>query len=118
MRTPPSGRVRSRRARSRPANIIAAALARRLFRFLVPFPAALSLVWTLAAGASTSSDDHLGFDGIWNSATATPLERPNQLKDKAFFTPEEAVEWERQVGESNQEPSSQTASKNVGTGTY
>ena len=42
------------------------------------------------------------FDGIWNSATATPLERPAQLKDKAFFTPEEAAAWEQQVTGRNQ----------------
>ena len=83
--------------------------------FLFPFLASLSLVRTFAAGPGTN---HPGFDGIWNSATATPLERPLQWKDKAFFTPEEAAEWERQVAESNQEPSPETASKNAGTGTY
>ena len=80
--------------------------------------AALLLVRTFAAAPRTSPDGHPGFDGIWNSATATPLERPRQWKDKAFFTPEEAAEWERQVAESNQEPSPQAASKSVGTGTY
>jgi hypothetical protein len=87
----------------------------------LPLPlllAALSLVPLIAAGRSTNSDGHPGFDGIWNSATATPLERPRQLKDKAFFTPEEASEWERQVAESNQEPSPEAAAKNTGTGTY
>src|SRR5712691_10041907 len=82
------------------------------------FLAAVSLVRTFAAGSGTNPDAHPGFDGIWNSATATPLERPLQWKDKAFFTPEEAAEWERQVAESNQEPSPQAASKNVGAGTY
>jgi len=57
-------------------------------------------------------------EGVWNYGTATPLERPAQWKDKAFFTPEEAAEWERQVAESNQEPSPEAASKNAGTGTY
>jgi len=51
------------------------------------------------------------FDGIWNSATTTPLERPAQLKDKAFFTPEEAAAWERQVTGRNQ-------GTGTGTGTY
>ena len=51
------------------------------------------------------------FDGIWNSATTTPLERPAQLKDKAFFTAEEAAEWERQVTGRNQ-------ATGTGTGTY
>ena len=58
------------------------------------------------------------FDGIWNSATATPLERPAALKDKAFFTPEEAAEWERQVAERNQEPAPEAAAEVPGTGTY
>ena len=83
---------------------------------LVLFPAALWLVRTFEAASGTVPDLRAGFDGIWNSATATPLERPLQLKDKAFFTPEEAAEWERRIAESNQEPSPQAASK--GTGTY
>src|SRR6266508_1550926 len=84
--------------------------------FLFSLLAALALVRTFAAGQRTRPDARSGFDGIWNSATATPLERPVRWKDKAFFTPEEAAAWERQVEESNQEPSPQSASKNVGTG--
>jgi hypothetical protein len=80
--------------------------------------AALNLVRAFAAGQGTSPDAHPSFDGIWNSATVTPLERPPQLKDKAFFTPEEAAEWERQVANRNQEPSPGDASKSTGTGTY
>src|SRR5712671_5706500 len=80
--------------------------------------AALSLIRTFAASRGASPDAHTGFDGLWNSATATPLERPSQWKDKAFFTPEEAAAWERQVAESNQEPSAEDTSKRLGTGTY
>jgi hypothetical protein len=80
--------------------------------------AGLSAVRLFAAGSYTVADGHPGFDGIWNSATATPLERPLRLKDKAFFTPEEAAEWERQVVESNEEPPADAAKKNTGTGTY
>lgn len=57
-------------------------------------------------------------DGIWNSATATPLERPPDLKDKPFFSPEEAGEWERQIAERNEEPSPAVAATRRGTGTY
>jgi hypothetical protein len=85
---------------------------------LFAFLAALSLIRTFAAGSDTAADVHTGFDGIWNSATATPLERPPQLKDNAFFTPQEAAEWERQVADRNQEPAPDAASKNTGTGTY
>ena len=57
-------------------------------------------------------------EGVWNSATATPLERPAQLKDKAFFTPKEAAEWERQYAERNAEPTAAALAKSTGTGTY
>jgi hypothetical protein len=80
--------------------------------------AALSLIRVFAAGPSAAADVHPGFEGIWNSATATPLERPSTLKDKAFFTLQEAAEWERQFAERNQEPAPEAASKNTGTGTY
>src|SRR5947207_9093110 len=33
--------------------------------------------------------------GIWNSATLTPLTRPKEYADKAFFTPEKAAEFEK-----------------------
>ena len=58
------------------------------------------------------------FEGLWNSATTTPLERPAQLKDKPFFTPEEAAQWDRQFAERNAEPSGEAAAKRTGTGTY
>ena len=88
-------------------------------RAAIPFLVAVCLVRPFAAApAPAGPGNHAGFDGIWNSATVTPLERPAQLKDKAFFTPAEAAEWERQVVESNQEPSPQAAAKSRGTGTY
>jgi hypothetical protein len=82
------------------------------------FLAALTLGRTFAAGPTTNADVHPGFDGIWNSATATPLERPTQLKDKAFFTPQEAADWERQAADRNRERAPDAASKDTGTGTY
>ena len=63
-------------------------------------------------------DRRPNFEGVWNSATATPLERPVELKDKAFFTPEEAAAWERQIALRNQEPSPDAAANRRGTGTY
>ena len=56
------------------------------------------------------------FEGIWNSATATPLERPRELKDKPFFTPEEAAQWERAYAKQNEDPP--PGAKLTGTGTY
>ena len=33
--------------------------------------------------------------GYWTNSTVTPLERPKELGDKAFFTPEEAAAWKK-----------------------
>jgi hypothetical protein len=57
-----------------------------LCSLLIPFAA-------MAASAQTHPD----FSGIWSSMTATPLERPAQFKDKAFFTKEEAAAFERRA---------------------
>lgn len=65
--------------------------------------------------AQSPAPTHPDFAGIWNSATATPLERPARLKDKEFFTPAEAAEWEQRSSARNQEPSSEEASRSVGT---
>jgi hypothetical protein len=35
--------------------------------------------------------------GIWSWATITPLERPNDLAGKEYFTPEEAAKYEKDV---------------------
>jgi hypothetical protein len=45
----------------------------------------------------------------------TPLERPRELKDKPFFTRDEAAEWERQVAKDNEEPAPEAATKSTGT---
>ena len=55
------------------------------------FLCALILVQPFAAGQGAKPVARPNFDGIWNSATTTPLERPPQLTDKAFFTPEAAA---------------------------
>ena len=85
-------------------------------RTLVSLVAALWLVQTMAASPGATPSAHPGFEGIWNSATATPLERARELQDTPFFTPEGAAAFERQVAANNEEPSPQTPSR--GTGTY
>jgi hypothetical protein len=90
----------------------------RRIRFLFLVLPALSVIPTFASSQRGARDAHRGFVGIWNSATVTPLERPRQFKDKAFFTPAEAAEWERQVAKSNEEPPPEVAAKSGGTGTY
>jgi hypothetical protein len=88
----------------------------RLLRVL----AAVSLVPASVAGSGQSAarDGHAALEGIWNSATVTPLERPRQLKDKAFFTPEEAAAWERETAQNNEERPPQPGARAAGTGTY
>lgn len=84
-------------------------------RLLLPIAAVLVLTSTLVSGQRAGSR-RPNFDGTWNSATATPLERPRELKDKAFFTPEEAAQWEREFAQRNEEPA--PGSTRTGTGTY
>lgn len=86
---------------------------------LMPLLTALCLVRPFAAAPDdVDRSAGAGFNGIWNSATATPLERPAALKDKAYFTPEEAAAWEQQTSARNQEAPQTPASRNRGTGTY
>jgi hypothetical protein len=87
----------------------------RLFVVLLVAGLALLPAFGSAQQASRTSTPDLG--GVWNSATVTPLERPRQLRDKAFFTPEEAAEWERLVARANEEPAPGPAPTNTGTGT-
>jgi hypothetical protein len=77
---------------------------------------ALAVVPTLVSSQRASGDGRPNLEGIWNSATATPLERPAALKDKPVFTSEEAAQWERQFIKGNEEPAPGAATK--GTGTY
>jgi hypothetical protein len=88
---------------------------RRQTLFLLAL-AALAAVPTLVSGQRAGLDGRPNLEGLWNSATATPLERPAALKDKAFFTPEEAAQWERQFIKGNEDPAPGTAAR--GTGTY
>ena len=80
--------------------------------------AVLIMLPTLISGQRSSSAGRPNFEGIWNSATTTPLERPAQFKDKPFFTAAEAAEWDRQFVQRNEEPSPAVAATQKGTGTY
>lgn len=78
--------------------------------------AALVAVPVLLSAQQDRSSRRPNLEGIWNSATATPLERPAHLKDKAFFTPAEAEAFEREIARRNEEPPPTAA--RTGTGTY
>jgi len=61
-----------------------------------PKPAATRSTATSHYTAPRTPDGQPSLEGYWNSATYTPFERPANLKDKAFFTPEEAEAFEQQ----------------------
>ncbi len=53
-------------------------------------------------------DGHPDLQGFWTNDSYTPLERPAELKDKAVFTPEEALAWvkgrqDRLLGQSRED---------------
>ena len=72
----------------------------------------------LVSGEQAGRQQRPNFEGTWNSATTTPIERPSHLKNKPFFTREEAAEWERQYAERNAEPTPEQLANSKGTGTY
>ncbi len=79
---------------------------------------ALAVLPAGASGQQASRDARPDFEGIWNSSTATPLQRPRELSDQPFFTPDEAAEWERRFIERNREPPSGAPRAQRGTGTF
>src|SRR5690349_16971835 len=50
-------------------------------------------------------DGQPDLQGIWSNAVLTPLERPADLKDKAFFTKEEAAAYVKRTIEQNNKDS-------------
>jgi hypothetical protein len=78
----------------------------------------VAVVLVLPALVAGQRNDRPNLEGTWNSATTTPIERPPQLKNKPFFTPAEAAEWEREYAERTAEPSPEALKKSTGTGTY
>src|SRR5262247_4677784 len=44
-----------------------------------------------------TADGQPDLQGIWTNATLTPLERPPDLRNKEFFSPEEAAEYEKRA---------------------
>ena len=48
-----------------------------------------------------TADGQPDIQGVWNSATITPLERSSEFASKAFFTPAEAAAYEKRFAEQN-----------------
>ncbi len=76
----------------------------------------LALLPALGSGQQDPAAARPDLEGTWNSATATPLQRPRELADKPFFTPQEAEDWVRRFADRNQEPP--PGAPRAGTGTY
>ena len=57
---------------------------------------------TFAASVLAGQAVHPDLQGIWTNATLTPLQRPPELAGKEYFTPAEAVAYEkRRIEETN-----------------
>ena len=81
----------------------------------------LRTIALIAAGpiiASAQGPARPDLDGIWNSATLTPIERPSNLQDKPFYTADEAARLEREAALRNGEETKEQIAKSRGTGTY
>lgn len=59
--------------------------------------AALGAVWLHAQNVPRLSDGHPDLQGIWTNVTRTPLERPEEFRDKPFLTEAEAAAYERRI---------------------
>jgi hypothetical protein len=71
----------------------------RLIAFLLATTVFVTPVSVARQALPRTPDGQPDLQGIWTNATLTPLERPPELRNKAFFTTEEAVEYEKQARE-------------------
>ena len=67
--------------------------------------------WT----APRTPDGQPDLQGIWNSASGTPVERPDDLKGKEFFTEQEAINWEKLMSARNKRDVRRPGEVAVGT---
>jgi hypothetical protein len=78
----------------------------------------LLLLSPIAEAQRTSWGDP-DLQGRWSNATLTPLQRPDELGDKAYFTPEEADAWiRRRIRETSGDLSIQEDRESGETGSY
>ena len=57
------------------------------------FVLALALLGSTSIGAQRGRTTHPDLQGTWSGGTMTPLQRPDAVRDKIAFTPEEAADW-------------------------
>ena len=58
----------------------------------------------LAQAPPQSVSEHPDFAGDWSSATRIPLERPSRLKDKPFYSPEQAAQLKKKARDAEDDP--------------
>ena len=61
--------------------------------------AAAALIWTAHLSAQRTPGGHPDLQGLWSNGTATPLQRPAEFANRAFFTEQEAAEYDRTAQE-------------------
>ena len=64
-------------------------------KWLVVVMAMLCAGGIASAQKPSPRPSHPDLQGHWTNGTLTPLTRPDDLKDKAVFTEQEAAEWEK-----------------------
>jgi hypothetical protein len=74
---------------------------RVFFLVLAALPLAAQVPSTKTWVEPRTPDGKPDLQGVWTSATLTPLERPADLGNKQFFTKEEAVQWTKQFLQTN-----------------
>jgi hypothetical protein len=57
----------------------------------------ITLFSARAMAQTSSASSHPNFEGVWNSATATPIERQARFKDKEFYAPKDVAEVEQRA---------------------
>ncbi len=61
----------------------------------------LAVLLALPLAAQKTPDGKPDLQGYWTNLTITPLERPANLANKQFFTPQEAADYEKQTVQRN-----------------
>ena len=76
-----------------------------LLRFLMPVAGPMALAVALLhlplMGQTAAKAPEPDLQGVWTNITISPLERPNELAGKAFFTKAEAEAYENKVANEN-----------------
>ncbi len=108
-------RVRSTQPRFAIAALLAIAVSAAAAQDGAPTVPALTLVAPAGWKVPRLADGHPDLQGIWTNKSITPFERPADLGDKEFFTPEEAREYaRRQLERSNRDNRTDDVSDVIG----